>query len=102
MEQTINFSEAEKAIDLKFKDKDLLREALTHRSYINENPGWKFHHNERFEFLGDAVLELIVTEDLLNRFPQKNEGDLTALRAALVNYINLASVAENINLGNFI
>src|SRR3989338_8938685 len=98
MDSVINFSEAQKAIGVKFKNIDFIKEALTHRSYLNEHPGWRYHHNERLEFLGDAVLELIVTEDLLNRFPHKNEGELTALRAALVNYLNLSRVAAGFRL----
>src|SRR3989344_374291 len=102
METSINFSEAQRAISVKFKNLDYLKESLTHRSYLNENPNWGFHHNERLEFLGDAVLELIVTEELLNRFPQKNEGELTALRAALVNYINLSAVFDKLDIGKYI
>jgi len=85
-----------------FKNKDLLREALTHRSYLNENPLWKTPHNERLEFLGDAVLELAVTEIIFNRFPNYSEGQLTSLRAALVNYQIIAEVAENLGLEDFI
>lgn len=81
-----------------FHNKALLKEALTHRSYLNENPSWDAPNNERLEFLGDAVLELIVTEELYNRFPQDDEGKLTAIRAALVNYQFLANIGAAINL----
>ena len=88
----------EKKIDADFENKDLLKEALTHRSYLNENPGWGIPHNERLEFLGDAVLELAVTENLFGRFPDYAEGQLTSIRAALVNYQMIAQVARNIDL----
>ncbi len=92
----------EKRIGVVFKNKDLLIEALTHRSYLNEYPKWHLPHNERLEYLGDAVLELVVSEDLFNRFPKQPEGRLTVLRAALVNYQILAKVAESIALDDFI
>ncbi len=85
-----------------FKNQDLLKEALTHRSYLNENPSWKHPHNERLEFLGDAVLELIVTENLFEQFPKHAEGQLTTYRAALVNYQMLAEVSKEFNLEKFI
>ena len=88
----------EKRIQIEFKNKDLLKEALTHRSYLNENPKWGVPHNERMEFLGDAVLELIVTENLFSSYPSYSEGELTSIRAALVNYQTLAKVARNIDL----
>ena len=92
----------EKQIGASFKNKDLLLEALTHRSYLNENSDWKLPHNERLEFLGDAVLELIVTEELFHRFPEYTEGQLTAFRASLVNYQELALVAQEISLEKFL
>jgi ribonuclease III len=92
----------EKKLGIHFKDEDLLTEALTHRSYLNEFPQWHLPHNERLEYLGDAVLELIVSEELFNKFPERPEGQLTVLRAALVNYQILARVAESIGLQDFI
>lgn len=92
----------EKNFGHKFKDKNLLKEALTHRSYLNENPAWGLPNNERLEFLGDAVLELAVTEELFNRYPDYNEGQLTALRAALVNYQILAAIGHFLVLENFV
>ncbi|MBN2197961.1 ribonuclease III [Candidatus Wolfebacteria bacterium] len=92
----------EKKIKKSFKNKDFLKEALTHRSYINENPSWAFSHNERLEFLGDAVLELVVTEILFECFPEYPEGQLTSLRASLVNYQIMAESAESFDLGDFI
>ena len=92
----------EEIIDHTFKNKSLLKEALTHRSYLNENPSWGVPHNERLEFLGDAALELSVTEELFNRYPEDDEGKLTALRAALVNYQMMAQVAREVELEKFI
>ena len=82
-----NFSEFEKKTKIIFKNKKLLEQAFVHRSFINENPGTKLSHNERLEFLGDAVLELVVTSFLYEKYPNYTEGELTALRSALVNSI---------------
>jgi len=84
-----------------FKNKNLLKQALIHRSWLNENPESKLENNERLEFLGDAVLELIVTEHLYNNYPNP-EGELTNWRAALVNYQNLAQVAGNLGVNEFL
>ncbi len=92
----------EQRLGIKFKNIDLLKEALTHRSYINENPSWKLPHNERLEFLGDAVLELAVTENLFKEYPNAPEGELTSIRAALVNYQMLSQIARNMELDSFI
>lgn len=92
----------EKKIGYAFREKDLVKEALTHRSYLNERPNWGLPHNERLEFLGDAVLELIVTEELFNRYPAYQEGQLTSLRSALVNYQMLASISRDIELDDFV
>jgi len=89
-----------KSISYKFKKENLLKEALTHRSYLNENPSWRFSHNERLEFLGDAVLELVVTEILFSKYPNYDEGKLTSFRAALVNYQMMAEISKNIELEN--
>lgn len=94
--------ELEKNIGITFKNKDLLTEALTHRSYLNEYPRWPLPHNERLEYLGDAVLELLVSEELFKKFPREPEGQLTVFRAALVNYQILAKVAERIGMQKFI
>lgn len=88
-----NLAELQQKLSLKFNSEDLLLQALTHRSYLNENPGFRLGHNERLEYLGDAVLELIVTEELYQRFPEKPEGELTSFRAALVNSRMLSEVA---------
>ncbi len=92
----------EKAIGFSFKNKNLLKEALTHRSYLNENPGWPLSHNERLEYLGDAVLELVVSESLFKKFPKAPEGQMTVLRAALVNYQMLGAIAAGLHLDDFI
>jgi len=92
----------EKSISYKFKNQDFINEALTHRSYLNENPTWKTPHNERLEFLGDAVLELVVTEILFSKYPNSAEGQLTSFRAALVNYQMLAEVSKVIQLEDYL
>ncbi|MEK7555344.1 MAG: ribonuclease III [Patescibacteria group bacterium] len=98
----MDLSKLEKITGHQFKNKNLLKEALTHRSYLNENPSWGIPHNERLEFLGDAVLELAVSEELFQKYPDYDEGKLTSIRAALVNYQMLAKVAGDIELGKFI
>lgn len=85
-------------IGVRFNNQSLLKEALTHRSYLNEDPDWKIPHNERLEFLGDAVLELAVTRYLFSKYPKSEEGELTLMRAALVNTKILASISEEIGL----
>ena len=97
-----NLAELEQKLGVTFQNKDLLQTALTHRSYLNENPSWHLPQNERLEFLGDAVLELVVTHYLFYEFPDKPEGDLTSFRAALVNSIMLADVAATLELGDFL
>ncbi|MEK7094284.1 MAG: ribonuclease III [Patescibacteria group bacterium] len=99
---TTNTALLEEKLNVKFINKDLLREALTHRSYLNENHRWAFHHNERLEFLGDAVLELSVSVLLFKKFPEAPEGEMTMFRAALVNYQRLAKVASEIDLHKFV
>jgi ribonuclease-3 len=81
-----------------FKNQDLLKQAFTHKSWLNENEA-EAGSNERLEFLGDAVIEYVVSVELYNKFPKENEGYLTALRSKLVNTANLAEVATNLNLG---
>src|ERR1035437_1035343 len=98
----IKFSDFEKKIKVVFKDKKILEQAFTHRSFINENPGAKLSHNERLEFLGDAVLELIVTDFLYKKYPQYTEGELTALRSALVNAIIISEIAADIEMNGYL
>jgi ribonuclease-3 len=98
----MNFEVLEKKLGLRFKNIVLLKQAFTHRSYLNENPSEKLEHNERLEFLGDAVIELIVTEYLYKQYPDKAEGDLTNWRAALVNAKMMTSVAEDLGFNDFL
>jgi len=98
----IDFSEFEKKTGLNFKKKDLLAQAFCHRSYVNENPDSTLGNNERLEFLGDAVLELIVTEYLFGKYPEKAEGELTNWRAALVNAKMLSETAKELGFNNFL
>lgn len=93
--------ELESEIGVKFKNHDLLIEALTHRSYLNERPEWHLDHNERLEFLGDAVLEIIVTEYLFLNYKEP-EGILTSWRAALVNAQMLTQISQKFDLDSHI
>lgn len=97
-----DFSLLEKKLNLKFKNKDLLTQSFCHRSYLNEHPDFKLGNNERLEFLGDAVLELAVTEYLYKKYPKKSEGELTNWRAALVNADCLAQVADKLGFNDFL
>jgi ribonuclease-3 len=97
-----DFSKLEDTIKITFNNKDLLIQAFVHRSYLNENPHAGVSQNERLEFLGDAVLELAVTEKLYATFPEKPEGELTTLRAALVNSKMLSDIALNLGLNDFL
>ncbi len=87
-------------VGLKFENKSLLQQAFIHRSFINENPRSGLAHNERLEFLGDAVLELVVTEFLYAKYKDHNEGDLTAYRSALVNAITLGQLADELSFND--
>jgi len=98
----IDFSNFEKIIKVEFGNKDILKQAFTHRSYLNENRKGKVGHNERLEFLGDAVLELAVTKFLYNKYPEKPEGDLTAIRAALVNTNTISNAAKKLKMNDFL
>lgn len=97
----MELTDLESKLGYSFKDKDLLEQALTHRSYLNENPGFRLDHNERLEFLGDAVLELVVTEYLYKKYDDP-EGELTSYRAALVNYRTLGERASVLNVNDFL
>jgi len=90
-----------KKIGIKFDNIELLKQAVTHRSYLNENRDYKLDHNERLEFLGDAVLELIITEYLYNKYSNP-EGELTSWRSALVNGEMLAIVATEIGVEKYL
>ena len=97
-----DFSILEKQITVEFKDKELLKQAFTHRSYINENKHTTQDHNERLEFLGDAVLELASTSFLFKKYPKRQEGELTSFRAALVNTNTLSAVASTLGFNDFL
>lgn len=97
-----NLSELEQTLGHIFSKSDLMVEALTHRSYLNEHRDYAGNHNERLEFLGDAVLELASTDFLFKKFPAKPEGDLTAYRAALVNTVSLAESAHALGVGDYL
>ena len=92
----------EKSLGLSFHNKSLLKQALTHSSYINENPNSALLNNERLEFLGDAILGFIVTERLYREFPELPEGKLTAIRAFLVCRDALAEMASSLKLGHYL
>ncbi len=94
----MELDELQTALGVAFKDKSLLTRALTHRSYLNENPDLPYLDNERLEFLGDAVLDFVAAEFLYQRFPEMSEGDLTSLRAALVKGDTLARFAIDLGL----
>lgn len=96
-----NISLLENKLEIKFKNIDLLKNALVHRSYLNEHKDFPLEHNERLEFLGDAVLELSVTDFLYHNY-QDNEGVLTNWRSALVNSTHLAGIAEGLGIYNFL
>ena len=94
-------SKLEEKLGIKFNNQDLLKQAFVHRSFLNENPDFELQHNERLEFLGDAVLELAVTKYLYENYPNP-EGELTNWRAALVNAKKLAEIAEVIGLNDYL
>ena len=96
-----DLSYLEQQLGVHFRNRDLLKQALVHRSYLNENPSFEIEHNERLEFLGDAVLELVVTEYLYQHFPNP-EGELTNWRASLVNSKMLATIAKGLKIEEFL
>lgn len=97
-----DFLKLSEKINVQFNDINLLKKACTHRSYLNENKSAGLEHNERLEFLGDAVLELVVTSFLYRKYPNKNEGELTSYRSALVNTHSLSKVALHIGIDEYI
>lgn len=98
----MTIEEFEKSQNINFKNKALLKQAFIHRSYINENPKSGFVHNERLEFLGDAVLELISTDFLYKKYKDYNEGELTSFRSALVNANTLGELAADLSFNDMI
>ena len=98
----VNLTSLEEVLGFSFKTPPLLEQALVHSSYINENPGSVARHNERLEFLGDAILGFVVAEKIYQDFPESREGDMTKLRAALVRRDTLVRVAKEIRLGEYL
>ncbi len=98
----MDLAQFEASIGMTFTDKNLLKQAFTHRSFINENRGSGLEHNERLEFLGDAVLELVITNFLYEKYPERDEGELTSFRSALVNATTCAEIASELNVGEFL
>ena len=97
-----NYSELETKLGIKFKNEALLDKAFTHRSYLNEHRGDGIENNERLEFLGDAVLELIISTYLFNNYPEKPEGELTNIRAAVVRTESLAEESRALGFGQYL
>ena len=97
-----NYQELEKLLDYRFQNRRLLSEALRHRSFVNENPHLAGQDNERLEFLGDAVLNLVVSHILIRKYPEMSEGDLSRTRAHLVNETRLAQEARSLMLGTYV
>lgn len=99
---SIDLDKLQKVLNVTFVDKTLLLTAVTHRSYLNEHREATWDHNERLEFLGDAVLELVVTDYLFAEYTEKPEGELTAIRAALVNTVSLSAASEKLGVNDFL
>ena len=97
-----SYTKIEKTIGVKFKNKALLKKAFTHRSYLNEHSKLNLSSNERLEFLGDAILEFWVSDQIFNRFPNHPEGYLTNFRAKVVCTESLAKISQKLNLGSFL
>jgi len=97
-----DFAKLEKSLNITFNNKDLLTQGFVHRSFLNENPDFKLNHNERLEFLGDAVLEIIVTEYLFSNYPDTPEGEMTSWRASLVNTRMLSETAGELNFNDYL
>lgn len=97
-----DLEKAQKTVGVIFRDGSLLETAFTHRSFLNENKHLRKPHNERLEFLGDAVLELVITDFLFVKYPKKNEGDLTLYRSSLVNTDSLAQTAHELEINDLL
>jgi ribonuclease-3 len=99
---TPDLNELQKSLGSRFKDEKLLAQALVHRSFLNENPEFDLPANERLEFLGDALLDFVVGEYLYQRYPELQEGELTSLRAGIINRTGLARLARSLDLGCYV
>lgn len=97
-----NLQNLQKGIGIDFVNQNLLRQALTHRSYLNEHPRQKLSSNERLEYLGDAILEFFISRMLFKKYPQKPEGQLTAMRSRVVCTPSLSKIGKNLQLGDFL
>ena len=97
-----DFQKIAQLLNLSFQNFDLLKEALTHRSFLNEHRDWNIPHNERLEFLGDSILGFVIADNLVEQYPQFAEGELTSLRAALVNSDSLLAVAKELKLEDYL
>lgn len=102
MENSKDCRELQETLNYRFSNLNLLEEALRHSSYVNEQPGSTLRDNERLEFLGDAVLNLVIGHLLMQSFPQLLEGDLSRIRANMVNETQLAEIARGIDLGSYL
>ena len=98
----LDIDSLERRLEYKFKDIELLKEALRHSSFVNEQNDPALRNNERLEFLGDSVLNLVISDLLMIRFPEMNEGELSKMRAAIVNETQLADVAQRLALGSYL
>jgi ribonuclease-3 len=98
----VDLEKLQTLLNAKFTDTKVLLSAITHRSYLNEHREADWDHNERLEFLGDAVLELVVTDYLFHKYTDKPEGELTAVRAALVNTVSLSSASEKLGINDYL
>lgn len=98
----VDYAALETVIGFPFTEQEHLLSAITHRSYLNENRDATHSHNERLEFLGDAVLELVITDFLYHKYPEKPEGELTAVRAALVNTVSLADASTKLGINDYL
>jgi ribonuclease-3 len=97
-----DLGQLQKMLGVQFDDETLLRQALVHRSFLNENPQFELPSNERLEYLGDALLDFVVGEHLYDRYPEMDEGELTSLRAALIKASALAQFARSMDLGQYV
>ncbi|HEM60935.1 MAG TPA: ribonuclease III [Chloroflexi bacterium] len=97
-----DLTQLQETLGIEFRDERLLRQALVHRSFLNENPEFELSSNERLEFLGDALLDFVVGEYLYQRYPRMQEGELTSLRADIINRVGLARLARTLDLGSYV
>lgn len=100
--QPKDIGEFEKKIGVEFSNKNVLKQAFVHRSFLNENKEFSLGHNERLEFLGDAVLELVITDYLFTQYPDKNEGEMTSLRSSVVNATKLSEIGQSMGIGEYL